>query len=82
MKKSIQAKDAAQSALAILDDIKQEILSAFKNGNYNLIAGEKTIQDIYILPDSMQVFYSYDRSIAKIPAASTVLEHTLSQVKW
>jgi len=80
MKKSIQAKDAAQSALAILDDIKQEILSAFKNGNYNLIAGEKTIQDIYILPDSMQVFYSYDRSIAKIPAASTVLEHTLSQM--
>lgn len=80
MAKNIQTKDAAQNSMAILDDIKQEISSAFKNGNYNLIDGEKTIQGIYILPDSMQVFYSYDRSIAKIPAAPTVLEHTLSQM--
>lgn len=80
MAKNIQTKDAAQNSMAILDDIKQEISSAFENGNYNLIDGEKTIQGIYILPDSMQVFYSYDRSIAKIPAAPTVLEHTLSQM--
>ena len=80
MAKNIQTKDAAQNSMAILDDIKQEIHSAFKNGNYNLIDGERAIQGIYILPDSMQVFYSYDRSITKIPAVPTVLEHTLSQM--
>lgn len=80
MGKSLQAKDAVQGAATILDEIKQEIRSAFRTGNLNLLAGEKTIQGIYILPDSMQVIYSYDRSIDRIPATPTVFEHTLSQM--
>lgn len=80
MGKSIQANDAVQDAVTILDAIKQQIRSAYRNGNCNLIAGEEAIQGIYILPDSMQVIYSYDRSIDRIPAVPTVLEHTLSQL--